>query len=145
MRSHSPLAIGSRRPSPSKASRSLSPNKISRSASPSSRGISPSQTRPVTPPSRWVSPSRIRTSNSPTSSQPNRLAYSVSNFLVDFRKGGKSASYLEDVHKLRLLHNRYLQWRYTNKQAEAVLSIHKVTAEVGFLYVTTLIFFTDVI
>ncbi|KAM1108823.1 hypothetical protein ACFX13_005520 [Malus domestica] len=37
----------------------------------------------------------------------------------DIRKGKKVSSHLEDVHSLRVLHNRYLQWRYANARAEA--------------------------
>ncbi|KAL6281819.1 hypothetical protein ACE6H2_012748 [Prunus campanulata] len=37
----------------------------------------------------------------------------------DTRRGKKVSGHLEDVHSLRVLHNRYLQWRYTNARAEA--------------------------
>ncbi|KAM1000487.1 hypothetical protein ACFX2A_007228 [Malus domestica] len=37
----------------------------------------------------------------------------------DMRKGKKISSHLEDVHSLRVLHDRYLQWRYANARAEA--------------------------
>ncbi|KAM1385069.1 hypothetical protein PS2_036919 [Malus domestica] len=37
----------------------------------------------------------------------------------DMRKGKKISSHLEDVHSLRVLQNRYLQWRYANARAEA--------------------------
>jgi len=104
----------------------------SRPASPSrtsiNRGVSPSRTRPSTP-SRGVSPSRIRPSS--VSVQPNNST-SVLSFIADFKKGKKGASYIEDAHQIRLLYNRYLQWRFANARAEAVLYIQKVTAEVGF-------------
>jgi len=108
------------------------PTPGSRPASPSrtsiNRGVSPSRTRPSTP-SRGVSPSRIRPSN--VSVQPNNST-SVLSFIADFKKGKKGASYIEDAHQIRLLYNRYLQWRFANARAEAVLYIQKVTAEVGF-------------
>ncbi|XVE98608.1 hypothetical protein REPUB_Repub03eG0121000 [Reevesia pubescens] len=98
-----------------------------------SRGVSPSQARPSTPPSRGVhptprgvSPSRIRAFSS--SSQPHSST-SVLSFIADFKKGRKSVSYIEDAHQLRLLYNRYLQWRFANARAEAVLYIQKVTLE----------------
>ncbi|KAL8168083.1 hypothetical protein V2J09_009582 [Rumex salicifolius] len=105
---------GSRLPSPSKAS--------------ASRGMaSPSRTRPSTPtPIRGASPSRIRPS-SPTR-QPSS-ATSVLSFVSDLKKGKKSTNQLEDAHQLRLLYNRYLQWRFANAQADAALHIQKVLAE----------------
>ncbi|XP_011018059.1 PREDICTED: QWRF motif-containing protein 8 [Populus euphratica] len=105
------------------------PTPGSRPASPSrssiNRGVSPSRTRPSTP-SRGVSPSRIRPSS--VSVQPNNST-SVLSFIADFKKGKKGASYIEDAHQIRLLYNRYLQWRFANARAEAVLYIQKVTAE----------------
>lgn len=40
---------------------------------------------------------------------------------TDTRKGKKVSSHQEEVHTLRLLHNRYLQWRYLNAKAEAYI------------------------
>ncbi|KAJ6742985.1 AUGMIN SUBUNIT 8 [Salix viminalis] len=68
-----------------------------------SRPASPSRTCI----SRGGSPARTRPSTPPT--------------------GG--ASYIEDAHQIRLLYNRYLQWRFANARAGAVLYIQKVTAE----------------
>ncbi|KAJ6406967.1 hypothetical protein OIU84_010475 [Salix udensis] len=105
------------------------PSTGSRPASPSrtciSRGGSPARTRPSTPPT-GVSPSRIRPSS--VSSQVNNST-SVLSFIADFKRGKKGASYIEDAHQIRLLHNRYLQWRFANARAGAVLYIQKVTAE----------------
>lgn len=115
VRSQSLPTPGSRPPSPSRTS-VLS----------SSRGVSPSRARPSTPPPRGVSPSRIRSST--TASQPNSST-SVLSFIADVKKGKKSASYIDDGHQLRLLYNRYLQWRFANARAEAVLYIQKLTAE----------------
>ncbi|CAH8355694.1 unnamed protein product [Eruca vesicaria subsp. sativa] len=92
---------------------------------PASRGGSPSRVtcsssfaRPSTPPSRGVSPSQIRQTSTS----------SVLSFITDVKKG-KKASYIEDVHQLRLLHNRYLQWRFAIAQAEAVMYIQRLTSE----------------
>ncbi|KAH1127159.1 hypothetical protein GLYMA_06G225100v4 [Glycine max] len=121
VRSQSLSAPGSRLPSPSRTS-VLS--------SSSSRGVSPSRLRPSTPPSRGVSPSRIRPTNS--SIQSNN-SISVLRFIADFKKGKKGAANIEDAHKLRLLHNRYLQWRFANARAEAVLYIQNAIVEITFL------------
>uniref|UniRef100_A0A803QAW9 AUGMIN subunit 8 n=1 Tax=Cannabis sativa TaxID=3483 RepID=A0A803QAW9_CANSA len=103
-----------------------SPSKTSLIASSVTRGVSPSRNRPSTPPSRGISPSRIRASgisNQPTN--PN----SVLSFIADFKKGKKGSGYIEDAHQLRLLYNRYLQWRFANARSETVLYVQKVTAE----------------
>ncbi|XP_007013862.2 PREDICTED: AUGMIN subunit 8 [Theobroma cacao] len=119
VKSQSLSAPGSRPQSPSRTS--------------VSRGVSPSRARPSTPPARGVSPtprgvspSRMRTSYS---SSQSHSSTSVLSFIADFKKGRKSASYIEDAHQLRLLYNRYLQWRFANARAEAVLYIQKVTVE----------------
>ncbi|KAK7329905.1 hypothetical protein VNO77_24087 [Canavalia gladiata] len=103
-------------PSPSKTS-VLSPS--------SSRGVSPCRSRPSTPP-RGISPSRIRPTNS--SDQSNN-SISVLSFIADFKKGKKGAALVEDAHQLRLLYNRYLQWRFVNGRAEDVFYIQNATVE----------------
>ncbi|KAI4335527.1 hypothetical protein L6164_014165 [Bauhinia variegata] len=117
-------ALRSQLPTP--GSRPPSPNKTSVLSSSRARGVSPSRSRPSTPPSRGVSPSRIRQTN--TSGQSNS-SISVLSFIADFKKGKKGAAYIEDAHQLRLLHNRYLQWRFANARAEAILYIQKATVE----------------
>ncbi|KAH1105574.1 hypothetical protein J1N35_009342 [Gossypium stocksii] len=109
-------------------SRPQTPNRTS-----VSRGASPSRARPSTPPprgvsatTRGVSPSRMRTS---TLSSQSHSSTSVLSFIADIKKGRKGANYIEDAHQLRLLYNRYLQWRFANARAEAVLYIQKVTVE----------------
>ncbi|KAL0552348.1 hypothetical protein IC582_011457 [Cucumis melo] len=114
VRSQSLTLPGSRLPSPI------------RSSMPSasvSRGSSPTRPRSSTPPPRGVSPSRAR----PTSIQSS-CSTSVLSFIADF-KGKKGANYIEDAHQLRLLYNRYMQWRFSNARAEAVLDMNKVNAE----------------
>ncbi|OMP01632.1 hypothetical protein CCACVL1_03046 [Corchorus capsularis] len=104
-----------------------------------SRGVSPSRARPSTPPSRGVSPTPRGVSPTPRGVSPtprgvspsrqSHSSTSVLSFIADFKKGRKSASSIEDAHQLRLLYNRYLQWRFANARAEAVLYIQKVTVE----------------
>ncbi|KAL6001808.1 hypothetical protein ACLOJK_041786 [Asimina triloba] len=45
------------------------------------------------------------------------------------QKGKKGATQIEEVHQLRLLHNRYLQWRFVNARADVALSIQEMTSE----------------
>ncbi|XP_022999608.1 AUGMIN subunit 8-like isoform X6 [Cucurbita maxima] len=101
-----------------------SPIRTSVPSSSVSRGSSPARPRPSTPPPRGVSPSRIR----PTNSIQSNSSTSVLSFIADF-KGKKGANYIEDSHQLRLLYNRYMQWRFSNARAEAIHDMHKVDAE----------------
>ncbi|KAJ7967895.1 QWRF motif-containing protein 2-like [Quillaja saponaria] len=48
---------------------------------------------------------------------------------IDSRKGKKGSSHQEDVHSLRLLHNRYLQWRYANARAESSMQTKQKESE----------------
>ncbi|CAN1842251.1 Protein ENDOSPERM DEFECTIVE 1 [Linum perenne] len=45
------------------------------------------------------------------------------------RKGRKASSQQEDIHALRLLQNRYLQWRYANAKSEAARQAQSRQAE----------------
>ncbi|XP_075473789.1 AUGMIN subunit 8-like isoform X1 [Primulina tabacum] len=103
-------------------------NPGSRPPSPSpslSRGVSPSRTK-ATNPSRASSPAHTRPSS--PSRQPQSSA-SVLSFIVDVKKGKKAANHIEDVHQLRLLYNRHLQWRYANARTDVALHSQKVKAE----------------
>ncbi|KAM7252669.1 hypothetical protein ACFE04_008178 [Oxalis oulophora] len=109
------------RPSPT-GSRPSSP--FGRATS-TSRPVTPTRPRPSTPTkgSSSPSPARIRPSS------PSANSTSVLSFIADVKKGQKTASYIEDAHQLRLLHNRYLQWHFANARAESMLHIQKINAE----------------
>ncbi|XP_056845017.1 QWRF motif-containing protein 4 [Raphanus sativus] len=126
-RVHPLSAPGSRTASPSRSSFSSSSSN-SRGMSPL-RGLSPSRgscLRSSTPPPRGVSPSRVRQTNSCT--QSSSTTTSVLSFIADVKKG-KKTTYIEDVHQLRLLYNRYSQWRFANARAEGVRYIQRLIAE----------------
>ncbi|CAH8322856.1 unnamed protein product [Eruca vesicaria subsp. sativa] len=129
-RVHPLSAPGSRTASPSRSSFSSSSSN-SRGMSPlrgssPSRGTNLSCLRSSTPPPRGVSPSRIRQTN--TCTQSSNTATSVLSFIADVKKG-KKTSYIEDVHQLRLLYNRYSQWRFANARAKGVRYIQRLIAE----------------
>ncbi|XP_052483314.1 AUGMIN subunit 8 [Gossypium raimondii] len=105
--------------------RVVSPNRMRISTS-SSTSVINSTPRGVSPSPRVVNPTQMRTSTSSSQSHSSTLDI---NFIIDFQKVRKSASFIEDAHQLHLLYNRYLQWRYANAHSEAVLYIQKVTAE----------------
>ncbi|KAJ0233325.1 QWRF motif-containing protein 4 [Hirschfeldia incana] len=124
-RVHPLSAPGSRTASPSRSSFSSSSSN-SRGMSPL-RGLSPSRgscLRSSTPPPRGVSPSRTNTC---TQSSSNTTT-SVLSFIADVKKG-KKTTYIENVHQLRLLYNRYSQWRFANARAEGVRYIQRLIAE----------------
>ncbi|KAL4185976.1 hypothetical protein AMTRI_Chr10g233500 [Amborella trichopoda] len=68
-------------------------------------------------------PSHMRTASSLSTSmikaaQPDTM-----------RKVKKASSHDDDVHMMKLLQNRYLQWRYANVKAESALQAQGVSAE----------------
>ncbi|XP_068638028.1 protein ENDOSPERM DEFECTIVE 1-like isoform X2 [Aristolochia californica] len=48
---------------------------------------------------------------------------------ADAKKGRAGRSNQEDVYLLKLLHNRYLQWRFANAKAEATMNNQRIAAE----------------
>jgi hypothetical protein len=86
--------------------RPSSPSNASSTSSFASRRLpSPSRTRPSTP-------------VSPCSSARSDSASSILSYIGDATRGKKSPAHMEDAHQLRLLHNRNLQWRFTNAENE---------------------------
>ena len=101
--------------------RSSSPSRALPATSSTSRTFrSPSRTRPSTP-------CRSQSAGAIQASVPSPLI----NYMVDARKGKKNASQIENIHQVRLLHNRHLQWRFINAHAEDALSFQKATVEVN--------------
>ncbi|CAN1811811.1 AUGMIN subunit 8 [Linum perenne] len=109
---------------PSPRLRQASPAKVltSRGSESLSRNTRPSN------PTRGVSPSRARGSSmcGPSSFS---CSSSVLGFITDYKRGKKSARYIEEAHQLRLLHNRCLQWRFANAQADAVVYVQNMDTE----------------
>jgi hypothetical protein len=64
-----------------------------------------------------------------SAAQPG-AAQTVFNYVADPRKGKKTENQVENIHRLRLLENRYLQWRFVNAISEATLSFRRNSAEV---------------
>ncbi|CAK7330115.1 unnamed protein product [Dovyalis caffra] len=90
------------------AARPASPSKLwTSSASSPSRGMS--------------SPSRVRPMSG---SSPSILSFSV-----DLRRGKMGEDRIVDAHMLRLLYNRYLQWRFVNARADATFMVQRLNAE----------------
>ncbi|KAK3121818.1 hypothetical protein QOZ80_8BG0661310 [Eleusine coracana subsp. coracana] len=115
------------------ASRSTSVPILHRSSSSSSPSKSKVVSAAATSPTSKAtcqSPSRIRPSASCRSKcASSSAAQPVFNYIVDARKGKKAANQVENVHQLRLLDNRYLQWRFVNAISESTLSFRRNNAE----------------
>ncbi|XP_062089568.1 QWRF motif-containing protein 2 [Humulus lupulus] len=99
------------------ATRPASPSKLwSSSSTPSpSRGI--------------ASPSRVRNGVSGSSNGSYPGTPSILSFSVDIRRGKMGEDRIVDAHMLRLLYNRYLQWRFVNANADATFMVQKLNAE----------------
>lgn len=93
--------------------------------------------------SRWMSPSKAKAANTSRGPSPARIrpssptrkllsSTSVLSFIADIRHAKKNANHIEDVHNLRLLYNRLLQWRYANAQSDDALVAQKIKAEVAY-------------
>ncbi|KAF9675814.1 hypothetical protein SADUNF_Sadunf09G0072400 [Salix dunnii] len=108
-------------------------------SSPRMMGASPIRgaTRPASPSKLWTSsasspsrgmssPSRVR---SMSSSSPSILSFSV-----DLRRGKMGEDRIVDAHMLRLLYNRYLQWRFVNARADATFMVQRLNAERRLVY-----------
>ncbi|KAI0518749.1 hypothetical protein KFK09_006185 [Dendrobium nobile] len=48
---------------------------------------------------------------------------------VEVRRGKQGTKRIEGAHQLRMLYNRYLQWRFVNALTEDVLSVQRIKAE----------------
>ncbi|CAJ1962805.1 unnamed protein product [Sphenostylis stenocarpa] len=48
---------------------------------------------------------------------------------VDVRRGKKGSGHQEDVHSLRLLYNRYLQWRFANAKAHSAMKAQQAESQ----------------
>ncbi|KAK4258829.1 hypothetical protein QN277_005231 [Acacia crassicarpa] len=98
------------------AARPASPSKLWASAS-----SSPSRGMP--------SPSRVRSAVASSINSNSSSAPSILSFSVDLRRGKIGEDRIFDAHTLRLLYNRYLQWRFINARADATLKMQKLNAE----------------
>lgn len=95
-------------------------------------------------PKEMKAPSRrsARSSASSTPTSPSRVrsgvindylsnGWSILSFGDEVRRGGKAVeNRVVDAHTLRLMHNRYLQWRFFNARADVEIAYEKTTREV---------------
>ncbi|XP_065880841.1 QWRF motif-containing protein 2-like [Euphorbia lathyris] len=99
-----------------------------RPASPSKLGTRSATQSPM----RGVSPSRMRNAvGAVVNSNLNNLNNppSILSFAADIRRSKSGEHRMVDVHFLRILYNRLLQWRFTNARADSALSVQRSNAE----------------
>ncbi|XP_023738973.1 QWRF motif-containing protein 2 [Lactuca sativa] len=105
------------------AARPSSPSNSIRGAA---RPSSPSKIVPT--PSRGMpSPTRSRNGLGFSSNLGNTP--SILSFAAETRRSKVGENAIVDAHVLRLLHNKYLQWRFANARADAAMSVQRVTAQ----------------
>ncbi|XP_027366378.1 QWRF motif-containing protein 2 [Abrus precatorius] len=112
----------------------LSPRTMASPVRGNARPASPSKlwasTGAGSSPSRGIpSPARVRIAvtssiNSNSSNTPSILSFSA-----DVRRGKIGEDRIFDAHSLRLLYNRYVQWRFVNARADATFMVQKLNAE----------------
>lgn len=105
----------------------LSPGRVNSSPSTPS---SPSHSKGSSPLRGLPSPQRSRPAAAAAALAGT--ARSVGNATLSFGigRGRKTLTQQEEAQLLRILHNRWLQWRFVNARAEAVTSAQKAAAEV---------------
>ncbi|CAH2053294.1 unnamed protein product [Thlaspi arvense] len=97
-------------------------------------------TRPASPSKLWAtatptparglsSPSRVRNGVSEQMNAYNRTLPSILCFSADIRRGKIGDDRVMDAHLLRLMYNRYLQWRFANARADSTFTAQRLSAE----------------
>ncbi|CAH8255118.1 unnamed protein product [Arabidopsis lyrata] len=97
------------------------------------RSASPSKlwaTTTSSPARALSSPSRVRNGVSDQMNAYNRNnTPSILSFSADIRRGKIGEDRVMDAHLLRLLYNRYLQWRFVNARADSTVMVQRLNAE----------------
>ena len=96
------------------------------------RSASPSKlwaTTTATSPARALS-SPCRVSDQMNGYNNRKDTPSILSFSADIRRGKIGGDRVVDAHLLRLLYNRYLQWRFVNARADSALMVQRLNAEV---------------
>lgn len=130
-----PLSRNSKLPSgnrylkdgPTLSPRGLSPSPIRGAVRPASPSKSVLLSSTSSPSRGMPSPTRARSgigSNNNLGNTPSILSFAAE---ARRRKGGENA--IVDAHVLRLLHNKYLQWRFANARADAAMLVQGATAQ----------------
>ncbi|KAG2314164.1 hypothetical protein Bca52824_017286 [Brassica carinata] len=105
----------------------------------SPRGMASAAIRSASPSKLWAtttatSPARALSSPCRVSDQMNgynnrKDTPSILSFSADIRRGKIGGDRVVDAHLLRLLYNRYLQWRFVNARVDSTLMVQRLNAE----------------
>ncbi|KAK7357606.1 hypothetical protein VNO80_16899 [Phaseolus coccineus] len=94
------------------------------------RPASPSKLWAGSSPSRGMpSPGRVRSTVASSINSGSGNSPSILSFSADVRRGKIGEDRIFDAHTLRLLYNRYVQWRFVNARADATFMVQKLNAE----------------
>ncbi|XP_020239118.1 QWRF motif-containing protein 2 [Cajanus cajan] len=94
------------------------------------RPASPSKLWAGSSPSRGMpSPARVRSTVASSINSSSGNTPSILSFSADVRRGKIGEDRIFDAHTLRLLYNRYVQWRFVNARADATFMVQKLNAE----------------
>ncbi|KAK7269913.1 hypothetical protein RIF29_22718 [Crotalaria pallida] len=93
--------------------------------------------RPASPSKLWASspsrgnasPARVRSTVASTINSNSGNTPSILSFSAEVRRGKIGEDRIFDAHTLRLLYNRYVQWRFVNARADATFMMQKLNAE----------------
>ncbi|KAL9317297.1 hypothetical protein ACSQ67_013814 [Phaseolus vulgaris] len=75
------------------------------------------------------SPGRVRSTVASSINSGSGNSPSILSFSADVRRGKIGEDRIFDAHTLRLLYNRYVQWRFVNARADATFMVQKLNAE----------------
>ncbi|KAF5731844.1 hypothetical protein HS088_TW18G00529 [Tripterygium wilfordii] len=107
-----------------------SPRKIASPAMGATRPASPSKLwASSASPLRGLSPARVRNAVGGLLNVNSINTPSILSFSVDVRRGKIGEDRIIDAHLLRLLYNRYLQWRFANARTDATFMVQRLNAE----------------
>lgn len=110
----------------------LSPRTMASPIRGNSRPASPSKlwASAASSPSRgFSSPSKVRSAVASSINSNSGNSPSILSFSADVRRGKIGEDRIFDAHTLRLLYNRYVQWRFVNARADATFMVQKLNAE----------------
>ncbi|OIV91135.1 hypothetical protein TanjilG_30357 [Lupinus angustifolius] len=93
--------------------------------------------RPASPSKLWASspsrgnpsPARVRSVVASSINGSSSNTPSILNFSAEVRRGKIGEERIYDAHTLRLLYNRYVQWRFVNARADSTFMMQKLNAE----------------
>ncbi|KAK9066776.1 hypothetical protein SSX86_014099 [Deinandra increscens subsp. villosa] len=83
--------------------------------------------RPASPSRGMSSPARSRSAIGSNSNLGN--THSILSFAAETRRRKAGDNAIHDAHVLRILHNKYLQWRFANARADAAMFAQRATAQ----------------